>query len=186
MPINTDLNTSENVEYMPLLYLYISPWILSCSRSLKKSVTSNFLQFLYSTICVEFVQNAIKKNKLLIYDYHLYQFLWKLLVLLASNTSMEVPDMCYYYLNLLRKKYHIDQIGTDWYQFRSFGCRYLGLPLLWCCHIYLLLDLMKWLIQRRKLFCCLNVEVYIQKLYTTFSYKSSLQRKLFQKYFPLN
>ena len=50
---------------------------------------------------------------------------------------------------MLRKKCHIDQIDNDWYQLHSFKCQYLGAPLLWCCHIYLSLDLVRWLIQRR-------------------------------------
>ena len=33
--------------------------------------------------------------------------------------------------NMLRKKYHIDQIGNDWYQLRFLGSQYLDLPLLY-------------------------------------------------------
>ena len=73
---------------MPLLYLYISPWILSCSRSLKKFVTSNFLQFLYSTFCVEFVQNAIKKKQVI--------NLWLSLIPVSVKTSCPISKQHFY------------------------------------------------------------------------------------------
>ena len=47
---------------------------------------------------------------------------------------MEVADNDLKHVLLLTKlakeKYYIDQIGNDWYQFHSFGCQYLSLPLL--------------------------------------------------------
>ena len=115
----------------------------------------------------------------------------KLLVLLVRNTSIEVPENDLKHVPLLIKfvkKKSIIQIrqvmigiSSNFQGVNIQISHYYNVVI-----FYLCLNLMRWIILRRILFCCWNVEVYIQMLFTTFSQKSLPQFKLFQKYFPLN